>query len=384
MMKSASAPNLFGTAGRHSIHADLEVCSFDTKLTSKIMKKREEEMKRRQKLLNPRSFKFGVPHDSLDAQVMERRALAEDDFKEEEHYSKSTRLQEQVLQACENIKAAASRERKKETVAYSLENLRKEQRREYHLSDPMELKKERILTEEEMAAYGPSSMMLGERAEDALRKKKEKQLATRAWLKEQMQEKQARAAEELAADRKYDEEMLFANQVRGVCEKQAKIDAREDKIQEVLDNQEIALQHRQRREAKLNKNIAINEQHVTNLMNDDRLTEKHDYMIGSNMKIMKGEYRRLSQGEKQDVWNTNAAIILDKQARKRAEQEEAKEDAKDIKTAQEVLGVVEEEKRRVPKERRIRAEEHNRTLAAYKQANDIAERRKYLSFEQRD
>lgn len=348
------------------------------------MKKRQEEMHRRNKLLNnTRSFKYGVDHASLDQQLMEKRAKLDGDWEEDEYYGKTVVLQEQVAQACEEIKAAAARERKKETVAYSLANLRKEQRREYHLSDPNELKKERILTEEEIRSFGPSSMMMGERVEDALAKKKDKQMQTRAWLQEQMREKAERQVAARELDLRYDQEMLLANEVRGLCEQAAQVERREEKCAEAADNKEIAEQHRQRRQMKLNKNIMMNDSHVNFIMNNNRMQEKYDYSTGLNYR-KSTEYRPFSQAERQDIHNCNATQILNKRVQKRAEQLQEGEQAALNMTVDELLGAVEAEKKRMVLERRLKAEEENRILAANKAHKDIVERRKYLSFDQRD
>merc|ERR1719240_276438 len=267
---------------------------------------------------------------------------------------------------------------KKASVAFSLEHLRKENRREYHLSDPNELKKDRVLTEEEMRAYGPSSMMLGEQPEVALAKKIEKQKQMRGWLHEQMSDKEARKAAEKEVDRMLDEEAAFANSIRAYCEKAAKVEAREEKCAEVADNKVIAEQHAQRRQARVNKNIMMNENHVTKIMADEGLAEKYDYIVGSNGKLQKGEFRRMSDAEKQEAWNTNAVQILNKMRAKANEKREDMEHAADIARGCEVLQAVELEKKRMVTERRLRAEEHNRKMAVSKSATDLIERRNYL------
>lgn len=222
---------------------------------------------------------------------------------------------------------------------------------------------------------------LGERPEDALARKKDKQNQMRAWLEEQMHEKSARHAAEREVERMYDQEAAFANQVRTVCEKAAKDEAREEKRDESADNQRIAEQHMQRRQARLNKNIMMNDNHVNNIMRDERLAEAHDYMIGSNGKLMKGEYRRLSHEEQQDVFNTNAMQILNKHARKRDEAAEDMEYAAGVNRSVEVLAAIEAEKKRMVLERRLQAEDYNKRMHATKAAMDTIERRNYKTYE---
>ena len=54
--------------------------------------------------------------------------------------------EDQILQAVESMKAARARERQMDVVDFSLANLRKEQRREYELSDP-DAKKKYVMQE---------------------------------------------------------------------------------------------------------------------------------------------------------------------------------------------------------------------------------------------
>jgi hypothetical protein len=178
--------------------------------------------------------------------------------------------------------------------------------------------------------------------------------------------------------------MLLANEVRTLCDQAMQAERKEDKCAEAADNKAIAEQHRQRRQMKLDKNIMMNESHINFMRNDDRMSEKHDYLITANGKLVKTEYRRLSHWERQDIHNCNATQILGKHAQRRAEQYEEYQQAALNMTAAQVLGAVEAEKKRMVLERRLKAEEENKILAANKAQNDIAERRKYLSFELRD
>merc|ERR1719343_1163167 len=131
-----------GTTSPKAIHADLEHISFDPALTGKIMKKRQEEMRRRTKLLDPRKRQYGVEHTVLDAQVAENRALREGDAGEEAFHARTQAMVDEVLQTIEGAKLDAQREREKATKDFSLTNLKKEDRREYYLSDPNNLKNE--------------------------------------------------------------------------------------------------------------------------------------------------------------------------------------------------------------------------------------------------
>eukprot|EP00929_Paragymnodinium_shiwhaense_P036357 TRINITY_DN19497_c0_g1_i1.p1 TRINITY_DN19497_c0_g1~~TRINITY_DN19497_c0_g1_i1.p1 ORF type:complete len:393 (+),score=160.01 TRINITY_DN19497_c0_g1_i1:143-1321(+) len=361
------------------LHADLAHLSFDQRLTNKIMAKRKQEMERRSRLLDPRKHKYGVQHDVLDAQLLEKRATQDKEVQEETYFAKSAKLQEQVAQAVEVVQAQAAKDRKLATVDYTMRNCRKEQRREYELSDPTAIKREKAPTWDDICKLGPSSMLKFDGdCNDEQAKKHAQHAATRAWLQEQIDAKKRKEQEEKERDRRFDEELMLANQVRGLCEQAALEEARQEKLLEQAENAKIAEMHAKRKQLRHEKHVAACHKHVQDQLNDERLQEKVDSVIGGNGRL--AEFKRLSQAQRQDVWNTNGMIILDKQARKAAEQEEGMMHADQIRKNSEILGALETEKVRMVRERRLKAEEENRVLAIERRQSDAFDRRAYKSF----
>lgn len=366
--------------------ADLGHLTHDPDYVAKIMRKREEEALRRSKLLDPRTRTRGVNHAVLDSQMEEKRAAAEREANEEAQHARDVRLQEQVAQSLETMKAEMTRERHKAANDFSLTHLRKEHRREYDLSDPTVIKRERptrtLNFEEDDPNLGPSSMQrfIGE-VPDFAQKQKEAKAATRQWLLEQMAEKQARQDAERRADEQYDREVLMANQVRAACEQAALDDAREDKIAEAMENRDRAEMTRQRREDRLQREAAEKAAHVEGIVTSDRMKETHDYKVGYTGKLLPGDYKRLTLEEEHDVYATNARLALEKQRKMKAEAEEEAEHARQVAMGVSVLGALEEERKRQSRERQQRMVDHNLTQASTKRELDVKERRTYRSFE---
>jgi len=379
---AASAPFGNSTHMEGTAHADLAHISFDPKLTQKIMAKRQSEMTRRAKLLDPRKRAYGVSHEVLDDQICQKRAAQEAAAEEDTYHARTAVLQEQVMQACEEVKKERTKDKKIATMQYSLENCRREQRREFALSDNTELKKEKPLQWEDIEKLGPSSMLKykGD-SNDVEGDKHKKHMETRAWLKQQMADKQDRIAKEKAMDQKFDQEMMFANQVRGICDHAAKHDARQEKMQEAQDNLLLAEQHRERRQNRLDKHIEGNDRHVLEQMTSDRMMETHDYVIGNTGRLLKTEYKRLSQQEVQDVFNVNAMQVLDKKNRAIADKSGDKDAQGILYRGVEVQQLIEQEKHGGVRERRMEAERENRAMAQAKRDQDAHERRQYKSFE---
>merc|ERR1711907_310481 len=107
-----------------------------------------------------------------------------------------------------------ARKLQKEAVKFSQKNLRKENRREFALSDPDHLKKDRPAREgDDDPRCGPASVQKfdGEAIEaDRTLNKKNYQDLQKSWLIEQMEEKKAIKDAERAKDVAYDEQVIMA------------------------------------------------------------------------------------------------------------------------------------------------------------------------------
>merc|ERR1719171_2132976 len=94
---------------------------------------------------------------------------------------------------------------------------------------------------------------------------------------------------------------------------------RQDKLEEARENKQLAATHHARKQAMRMKDAEAANAHVQNEMQSDRMMELTDYKLGVDGRLMKAEYKRLSVEEEQDVYNTNARLMLERQARSRAE-----------------------------------------------------------------
>merc|ERR1719456_1591305 len=114
-------------------------------------------------------------------------------------------ISDEVAQVCATIRHEATRERQKAVTAYTMENLRKEQRREYHLSDPNLIKTERPARDgDNDPRLGPSSVQNFEGEDFLAQERKGKATAsTREWLAYQMAQKKEYQDREKEAARLY-------------------------------------------------------------------------------------------------------------------------------------------------------------------------------------
>merc|ERR1711933_423806 len=100
-----------------------------------------------------------------------------------------------------------------------------------------------------------------------------------------------------------------------------------------------------RRQEKMERDAKERAQQVEGVRTSDRMNEVHDYQVGMDGKLIRTEYKRLTVEEEQDVYSTNARIVLDKQARKRQEALEEAQHAHNLNVGIAVLGALEAEKK---------------------------------------
>jgi len=358
------------------VNRDLEHISHDRDLTLKIMKKRQEELARRARLMDPRGRQFGVDPNILDVQVREKQAALAAEKAEEMQFAQHLAAQEAVLQTVEEIKGVNQRQKQKDTIDHSLANLTKEQRREYALSDPKQYNTGFLTAPRE--ELGPSSMCTfkGEGVDKA--KKKQMQAESAQWLQQQMQEKRDREQAERDFDRHHDQQMAEANILRSHCEAASMQESREDKILEAQDNLKLAEERRQKEKARKQRDGDLAQQHAANVKNCPRMNEVHDNMLSCGKKL---DQKRLTLEEEQDVYNVNAHQMRHKMLEKKREAEEEAEHHRLNQMGVEVRGAIEHKMKDSAKARNRSVIDENQRLAEAKRAADAKERRAHKSFD---
>jgi len=205
-------------------------------------------------------------------------------------------------------------------VNYSLQHLRKDQRREFHLSDPQQLKTDRP-GRIEGSAQGMSSMqkfegesMMGGRTPEAMREYRQQQVR---YLMAQMADKKLKADAEKETDRRHDEALSNANELRCSCEAAEMQERKAEMLETRRINEGIASARSARRSAAQAKEASATQEHMVNEVERNLMRERHDYTIGLNGK--KRDYKRCSYEEEVASWDVNRALVQAKLNRKQSE-----------------------------------------------------------------
>jgi hypothetical protein len=369
-----------GVSSQVPIDGDLDTLSYDNKLTAKILRKRQEEVARRAKLLDPRSRVCAVDQVSLAEQVERKKRLQDAEKAEDTFYAQSAKLQDEILQTVETMKAQAARERQMDVVDFSLTNLRKEQRREYALSDPQSLKKETPPNPDAESLGASSFQTFGSGNEDVHVKKDRQQLQA-FWLQEQIEAKQETARLEREMDRRYDEQVLMSSIIRAVAEEEERKEQREDKMLEVQENLMLAAMAKERAKARKDQEDTLKLRHVETVRNDNSRTQGTMMLAASSFpgvsakvaydadlstvshdprlmnKILKKRQQEMTRRENMNYESLGADPVYirqqmeDKKRLQQAEKEEDMKHAQQLKIQDHVLQTIEQMKTAEARER---------------------------------
>lgn len=362
----------------NSLDADLAHLSYDPDLAAKIMRRRQRERDRSSNLLTPRIRQAGLDISALDAQVRAKRAAAEAQRGQDEQYQLAMMLKGKIVGTAESLLHAEATAKQKECVEFSLASLKKEQRREFHLSDPRALRKE-LPPFADGSPPSISSMQKFEGEDPASPDKmREKRQAQASWLLAQMAEKKLRDQAEKDMDRRDDAALIEANNLRHACEAAEMQEMRQDLLDTARENQQMASARSAKNQAVREKETASTLEHIKNESEHNLMRERHDYSIGLNGK--KRDYKRSSEEEEKRAWDFNRALVQSKIDQRRA-QSNADEGYRKVGLAVDAIGKTAEEEYWKGKVRqRQKLDDANKALALEQKEQAAQEKEIYKCF----
>lgn len=339
------------------VDPDLEHIS-DPKMIAKIMGKRRAEAERKARFYAVKTRLIGVDKDYLSQQIAAKDASKQQEKEEEAEYATRANLYDQVAMLTEVQRDKAQKQLAAECKQFSSAFLRKEYRREFHLSDPNCLKNE---TNPDRDNAGPASMLKFRGEQIAIDKQNNRKMyeeLQKTWIMEQVEERACREAEEKAMSQAYDENLLGVNALRGAIEVEAEVARREAKKEEAQANLELIEQKKLRKEkAKENSNY-WESTHVDSVMNSEMLQEG-----------AKAGYKGVGAVEKQAIYDWNALQMLEKKRMEQAEKEETLWYDQQRLASSAVMSTIEVQKMEVEKERHRLLNQENDLIA--KAQNDM-------------
>jgi len=307
-----------------AVAADL--AHLDAGLAHRIMQKRAMELERKKQLLNPKHRVLGQDVDALDAQVAEKQANAATAGVEKMQESQTAKYLDQICQLQDEHVRDEQYALEKECKEFSLQHLRKEQRKEFWLSDPETGRRERALTIEEGMNLPPSSIAKinnkYEPPEMVAAKKREQQMAMRAALEQQMFEARERENELLQRDAYYAHEEAQNTILRTHFEQeQAKLQ-REEEQATVRFNADLAKSNARAKQQQLQKKAGQEQAEIEFQMASPMLSEDAACEYGVDGRVLPKTFKRMTRDQRQAILTQQAYQMVESRDRRRQEKHE--------------------------------------------------------------
>jgi len=323
---------------------DADLAHLDAGMAHRIMQKRQMELVRRQRLLNARHRTIGLDTEGLAEQVAEKRDEFNNTLVEKDADKTNAAYLDTICVLQERDAKAEKLQLEKEHRDYSLKFLRREQRKEYKLSDPDQLKREHAMTEEEAAQLGASSICLFEDKNAARRK-----AATQAHLKEyltmQIEEKrQTQAAEaEMEADYAHNERQ--SNEVRQAIEQEMAAQRSQDAWDNRNYNLDLAVTHADRKASREAAHDAAKESEIAYNRGSQLLNEA-EFLRGPDGRVLPDTFKRMSQEQVQAILDEQAYQMIEKRQKAEVERQDDIAYAQQLELQRQCIDAVEQEKQR--------------------------------------
>jgi len=299
------------------IDDDLLHLEHDPKLAAKIMRKRQQEADRCGSRLTPRMQRIGLDIAALNVQVAEKKVQGEDMQRLDQQQLGDMRFKGELVKQAEALVQADRRQQQTDCVNFSLQHLKKEQRREWYLSDPQQLKTDRPARIEGFTPALSSMQKFAGEQGSCPNMQKEKRQEQVSWLMAQMAEKKLREEVDKDRDRDQDAALLRANDHRIICELADMQEHRAEVLETAKANEQIAICKSARQKSWRERELSGKKEHMARTVEHNLMREKHDFTIGLNGK--RRDYKRCSYEEEVQAWETNRGLVQAKRDRERGE-----------------------------------------------------------------
>jgi hypothetical protein len=346
---------------------DADLNHLDGAMQHRIMQRRQMELARRNRLLDAKRRTLGQDVDALKAQVEEKKFIAAESADAKAEDKLEAQYLDSVFALQEKEVSAERLVAEKSVRDYSSKFCAKVKRKEYHLSDPDAIKREKPPTDEQIDEMGPAAILsfggyrespwnlssawinsgfvphMPQHEADGIKEQKEEFI--RAELEAQHREKEYVKEQELMLDAQYADEEKRANILRTFIEQQEK----EDRTNAAMDtrrfNNSLDAEVAQRRKLQAAKNEAAKQAELTYNKTSQLLNEA-EFQTGPDGRVLPDTFKRMTQDQVQVILDTQAYQMIEKRQRAEAEKEEEFEFARQLELQRQCVDAIEAEKMR--------------------------------------
>ena len=324
---------------------DADLTHLDAAMAARIMARRQTELARRQRLLDPRRRTIGQDMEALKAQVHEMAANRQTNLGDDKDAQAEAQYLDSMAIEQERERAAEVRADEKDVVAFNRKHTRKETRKEYWMSDPDQNKREKPLSPEEIDALGQSAVLAFGGYSEPPNHLQEKQAYLRACLSEQIEEKKYEKVLEAEMDVAYAESAERANTMRLFIEQEKKRESMEEAAKIQKFNTKLAKDVQQSRKAFREKDEAAKIAELEYNKTSQLLNEA-EFVIGPDGRVLPDSFKRMTVEQTQAILDEQAYQMIEKRQTAEAEREADRQYAQELELQRQCVDAIEQEKQR--------------------------------------
>ncbi|KAK9873483.1 hypothetical protein WA026_022895 [Henosepilachna vigintioctopunctata] len=295
----------------------------DRKEAAAIERRRRIEEERKKRIFDPKTRLFGIDYEALDKQIAEKRRIDDEQKRIEKIMDLQMVKNDEIALAYERKEKQERLKHLQEINSFRQNYQRFEDRREFDINDPNAMKKDiPARLHDDDPRLGPSSAQKfeGEDLVSAQRLSIQRE-QIKAWLDQQMQEKEAAQKEQKAAEEAYkaamvarDERALELEKMENYCRKRLLEANRKFNIA-------LATEKEFERNVQNKQNTEDNFAEIYNTMTSDLMVENPE-MAMSNMgpgRKIGTQYKGMSKEEQEKIRLDQLAQIEEKKKQRAAE-----------------------------------------------------------------
>ncbi|RZB77478.1 RIB43A-like with coiled-coils protein 2 [Asbolus verrucosus] len=339
----------------------------DRREAALIDKRRATEEERKKRIFNARQRLFGIDYSFLQKQIDEKRQRDAEAARIEKVFDEQRKKQDEIALALDKKEKQERVKLEREINYFRMCCQRPENRREFDLNDPNQRKKEvPVRTSDNDPRIGPSSAQKFE-GEDlqSLDRAKMQQDQMKAWLDQQIKEKEAADKERQFAEETYREAILTRDQ------RALQLDNMEKECRKRLEDACLKFNRALADERKMEEMKRLKREHedsfaeMYNFMTSDLLTENPEASqsnLGAGRKIGY-MYKGMTLEEKKKIREYQIAQIEEMKKRKEFEKRRDREFDDFLNGTQSTIALMDKEQERKQRESVRQLAEENRKLA---------------------
>ncbi|XP_069720853.1 RIB43A-like with coiled-coils protein 2 [Phaenicophaeus curvirostris] len=347
----------------------------DRQEAAALERRRQRELQRQSRIFNARVRTIGVDKDALDTQVKDRKIQEAAEKAWNEEFANEMKRNDKIICMLEERQKSDIRNINKDINEFRKNFQKPETRREFDLSDPQALKKDkpaRLSDNDPRCTVSGLQKFMGEDLNYDQRMKFQKE-QLREWSLQQQREWKNALADQKFADDLYDKSRIELDQKSVEQQRKEEENRRAVCVATKDFNRAQAAEIAEKKKMEKYKKMKDDMDEITSLLQGDFLSENPEQAVSSfgRHRVIPDRWKGMSQDQLMAIRSSQQQQVLEKLRLKEEEhQKEAEWDRQSIQNARALL-VLERQQQRQSREHRRALDNINAELSQEQKAKNI-------------